>query len=196
VRAEQKSRPSLLAIALAFTTVGLTSVGGAAGPFRHVIAVQRQWVSESELAELFGLGQALPGAVVVNVAMLLGPRFFGTLGSLVAIAGLVIPSMLIAMAISGIATNLASTNARFAAAELAVTAALAGIFVSNGVRVLTLLWGDSLDVKLTWRCARMAIGVLGTLLVAGLHVIVPLAMIVLVALSMLVEWRLRAVRPQ
>jgi len=191
VNASPKPAPSLLQIAIAFVTIGLTSIGGAAGPFRHVLVVQRRWISEGELAELYGLGQALPGAVTVNVTVLLGPRFGGALGSLVALAGMIVPTMAIAIALSGIATTLAAANARFAAGMIAVTAALAGIFVSNGLRVLAQLWSDAPDVKLTWRCTRIAIGALGVVLVIGLHVIVPLAMIVLVVLSMLVEWRLR-----
>jgi len=191
VNASPKPAPSLLQIAIAFVTIGLTSIGGAAGPFRHVLVVQRRWISEGELAELYGLGQALPGAVTVNVTVLLGPRFGGALGSLVALAGMIVPTMAIAIALSGIATTLAAANARFAAGMIAVTAALAGIFVSNGLRVLAQLWSDAPDVKLTWRCTRLAIGALGVVLVIGLHVIVPLAMIVLVVLSMLVEWRLR-----
>ena len=190
--ASPKPAPSLLQIVTAFMTIGLTSIGGAAGPFRHVAVVQRRWLSEGEFSELYGLGQALPGSVVVNVATMLTDRFAGPLGPLAAIAGLIVPAMVLAIVLSGIATNLAAANTRFAAGEVAVTAALAGVFVANGLRVLAQLWSDTPDVKLAWRCTRMAIGALGVVLVIGLHVIVPLAMIVLVALSMLVEWRLRS----
>jgi chromate transporter len=191
--AELKVKPSLLEILTGFMTIGLTSIGGAAGPFRHVAVVQRRWLTEREFAELYGLGQALPGSVVMNVATMLTDRLAGPLGPLAALAGLIIPAMVLAIVLSGIATNLAAANARFAAGEVGVTAAIAGVFASNGVRVLAQLWSDTPDVKLTWRCTRIAIGALGVVLVVGLHIIVPLAMIVLVALSLLVEWRLRDV---
>ena len=174
-------------------TIGLTSIGGAAGPLRHVVVVQRRWVSEGELSELYGFGQALPGAVVPNVAVLLAPRYASAFGPLVALAGLIIPSMIIAIAVSGVATTLATANARFAAGEVGVTAALAGIFISNGLRVLGQLWSDAPDIKLAWRCSRVAIGALGVVLVVGLHLIIPFAMIAIVALSAFVEWRLRDV---
>lgn len=186
------SNPSLWDILVAFTVVGLTSVGGAAGPMRHVTVVQRKWLTESELAELYGLGQALPGSVVVNVATMLCDRFAGPIGPLVAIAGLVIPSGIVAIVLSGIATQLAAKNAHFAGAEIGVTAALAGVFIANGLRVLAMLWNDASDLKTAWRCARVAIGALGIVLVLGLHVIVPVAMVILVALSILLDWRLRA----
>jgi chromate transporter len=182
-----------LEIAVGFMTVGLTSIGGAAGPFRHVAVVQRRWLSEREFAELYGLGQALPGSVVMNVTTMLTDRLAGPLGPLAALLGLIVPAMVLAIVLSGIATHFAETNARFAAGEVGVTAAIAGIFASNGVRVLAQLWSDTPDLRLAWRCTRIAIGALGVLLVVGLHLIVPLAMIVIVALSLVLEWRLRNV---
>jgi chromate transporter len=183
--------PTLWEIVTAFATIGLTSIGGAGAPFRHVLVVQRRWVTEGAMAELYGLGQALPGSVIVNISVLLNRRLGGVLHAIVAVIAMIVPSMLIAIAVSGIATQLSSANARFAAAEVGVTAALAGVFVSNGVRVLTQLWSTTPDVKLIWRSARMAIGALGVVLVVGLRVMLPITMVVLVVLSLFVEWRLR-----
>jgi chromate transporter len=178
---------------LAFANIGLTSVGGAAGPLRHVLVKQRRWVTEGELAEQFGLAQALPGAVAANIAVMLGDRYAGPLGSLAALAGLIIPSLLIALTVAGFATHLADVNPRFAAAEFAVTAAVSGIFVSNGLRVIAQLWRDEPNVRIGWRCARIAISALGIVLVAGLHLFIPYAILILMALSMLVETRLRRI---
>jgi chromate transporter len=185
------AKPTVLDLLIGFTNIGLTSVGGAGGPLRHVIVKQRRWLSEGELAEMYGIAQALPGATAVNIAVMLSDRFAGPLGPLAALAGLIIPSLLIALALAGIATRLAAVNARFAAAEIAVTAAVAGIFISNGVRLIAQIWGGAPDLRAAWRCARLAISALGVVLVAGLHVFVPLAMLILIAASMLIETRLR-----
>jgi chromate transporter len=185
-------KPTLLDLALGWMTIGLTSIGGAGGPLRHVIVKQRRWLTEGQLAELFGVAQALPGASAANIAVLMGDRFCGTLGPFAALAGLIIPSLLIAIALSGIATQLAHASARFAAAEVAVTAAVAGIFISNGVRLITQLWSAEPDVRIVWRCARVAIAALGVVLVAGLHVFIPFVMVILITCSMLVESRLHS----
>ncbi|HEY5348839.1 MAG TPA: chromate transporter [Candidatus Lustribacter sp.] len=185
--------PSLLDLLLGFMNIGLTSVGGAAGQLRHVIVKQRHWLSEEQLAEMYGVAQALPGATASNVAVMLSDRLCGPLGPLAALAGLIIPSLLLAIALAGIATRLAAADPRFAAAEIAVTAAVAGIFISNGIRLGALIWSGAPDLRAAWRCARIAISALGVLLVAGLHVFVPYAMLVLIALSMLVETRLHGV---
>lgn len=159
---------------------------------RHVIVVQRRWISEGELAELYGLGQALPGSVVVNVATMLCDRFAGPLGPLAAVAGLVVPAGIVAIVLAGFATQLAAQNARVAGALAGITAALAGVFVANGLRVLAGLWRESPDVNVLRRSARVAIGALAIVLVIGLHLIVPVAMVIVVTVSILFDWRVRA----
>jgi chromate transporter len=187
----ETENPSLWALFTGWMNIGLTSVGGAAGPLRHVIVKQRKWLTESELAELFGVAQALPGATAVNIAVMLGDRFAGPLGPFAALAGLIVPSLLIAIGLAAFATQLAAANARFAAAETAITAAVAGVFIANGVRLMKLIWDQSPDIKAGWRYARLAISALGAVLVAGLHLFVPFAMLILIALSMWIEWKLR-----
>ena len=185
-------KPSLLDLAIGFVNVGLTSVGGAGGPLRYVVVKQRKWLSEGEYSELFGVAQALPGATAVNYAVMIGDRFAGPLGPLAALAGLIIPSLLVAIAMSVFAAQLAATNVRFAAAETAVTAAVAGIFLSNGCRLIAQIWRGSADVRAAWRLARVVISTLGIVLVAGFHMFVPLAMVIMLALSMMIETRLRS----
>jgi chromate transporter len=187
--------PTLWSLVVAFANIGLTSVGGAGGPLRYVVVKQRRWLSEGALAELFGVAQALPGATAVNIAVMFSDRAVGPLGPLAALFGLIVPSLVIAIALAGIATQLASVNVRFAAAEVAVTAAVAGIFISNGVRVIAQLWSETPDLQAVWRCARVAISALGIVMVAGFHIFIPLTMVVLVTLSMLLEWRIYSTLP-
>ncbi len=167
--------------------VGLTSIGGAAGPLRHVVVKQRKWMTEGELSELFGMCQALPGATVVNVAVLFGDRVSGPLGALAGVLGLCVPSLVIAVLLATVATHFSSTNARFAAAEVAVTAAVAGIFISNGLRLITTLWNDKPDVGLALRVGRVAVSALGIVLVAGFHLWIPFAVVILVACGLGLE---------
>jgi len=184
-------KPTLLDLFLGWMNIGLTSVGGAAGPLRHVVVKQRRWLTESELAELFGVAQALPGATAANIAVMLSDRMAGPLGPFAALAGLIVPSLIVAIVLADVAGNLAAANVRFAAAETAITAAVAGIFIANGMRLIRLIWSGSPDIRAAWKVARLAISALGVFLVAGLHLFVPFAMIVMIVVSMAVEARLR-----
>jgi chromate transporter len=182
---------SLGALALAFTQIGLTSVGGAAAPIRHVLVVRRKWLTEAELAETFAIAQALPGASAANLAVILGDRFAGALGPLATVGGLSIPSFAVALVLVVVATHLSASNPRFAAAETGVTAAVAGLFISNGLRLAWRLWHDAPELRRRWRGARLGISVGAVALVAGLHFLIPAVLIGLAVVSFGIELTLR-----
>ena len=184
-------RHSLAALALAFTQIGLSSVGGAAAPIRHVLVVRRRWLTEAELGETFAVAQALPGASAANLAVMLGDRFGGTLGPLATVGGLSIPSLAVALILVVVATHLSAANARFAAAETGVTAAVAGLFISNGLRLARRLWGDAPELRRRWRGTRLTISLAAVVLVAGLHVFIPAVLVGLALASFGIEFALR-----
>lgn len=183
-------RITLLDLAIAFLQIGLSSIGGAAAPLRHGIVVRRQWLDETEFAETFGVCQALPGATGGNMAVIVGQRFGGPIGSLVAIGAFTIPTMVLAIGLGALALRLATTDVRFENAEAAIAAGAAGLFVSNGIRVGRTLWRSAPAGAL--RVERLAISALGVVLVAGFHLWVPAVVAILVALSLVVEARARA----
>jgi len=193
------NKHSLPALALAFAQIGLSSVGGAAAPIRHVLVVRRRWLTEAELAETFAIAQALPGASAANLAVILGDRFAGALGPFATVGGLSLPSLGVALVLVAAATHLSAANPRFAAAEAGVTAAVAGLFVSNGMRLAWRLWHDApLDkfgtgsaLRRRWRGARLGISLAAVALVAGLHFFIPAVLVGLAATSFGIEFALR-----
>jgi len=185
------AKHSLAALALAFTQIGLSSVGGAAAPIRHVLVVRRRWLTEAELGETFAVAQALPGASAANLAVMLGDRFGGALGPLATLGGLSVPSLGVALLLAAVATQLSAANARFAAAETGVTAAVAGLFISNGIRLARRLWIDAPELRRRWRGARLTISLGAVALVAGLHFFIPAVLVGLAAASFGLELTLR-----
>ena len=73
-----------------YAKIGLLGFGGVAVMARHVIVEERRWLTERDYAEVLGLGQILPGPNVGNAAVMIGRRFHGLAGALVATAGLYI----------------------------------------------------------------------------------------------------------
>lgn len=53
-----------------------------------MIVEQRQWLTEREYAEILSLCQVIPGPNVGNVAVMVGDRFQGLLGTVSAVTGL------------------------------------------------------------------------------------------------------------
>ena len=58
------------------------------------------WINEQEMLDMVALAQSAPGAIAVNAAILVGWRMGGFAGMLVAVAGTVLPPMVILSVIS------------------------------------------------------------------------------------------------
>lgn len=58
------------------------------------------WIDEEEMLDLIAMAQSSPGAIAVNVSILVGWRVSGFIGMLTAVLGTIIPPMVIIIAIS------------------------------------------------------------------------------------------------
>jgi len=89
--------PTLGGIFLSFLKIGTIGFGGGLAvlsQIRQLAVVQRRWLTEQEFASGFALGQSLPGTSAGNVATYVGLRVRGWRGACVALAGFILPSML------------------------------------------------------------------------------------------------------
>lgn len=88
---------SLGGIFLSFLYIGLTGFGGGLAVMAQIrmLAVRkRRWFTEHEFAEAFALAQSLPGTNAGNAVTYIGWRLRGPGGAAVAMAGFILPSML------------------------------------------------------------------------------------------------------
>jgi chromate transporter len=76
-----------LALFFAFSRITLSSFGGALFWTRRELVEQRRWLTDREFVEVLTIGQLLPGPNVLNVTVMVGHRFAGFTGALVAVAG-------------------------------------------------------------------------------------------------------------
>jgi chromate transporter len=125
---------------------------------RRVIVDERRWMDDREFAELIGLCQVLPGPNVVNLAVIIGSRSHGPVGSLIAVTGILfVPvglMLLIATFYASVAHEPVARNAIAGA-----SAAAAGLILGTAVRLL-LQTRPPLRGLLTGGTAFIAVGVL------------------------------------
>ena len=162
-----------------FLKMGLLGFGGVLPWARRVVVDERRWLDDREFAELIGLCQVLPGPNVVNLAVIIGSRSHGPLGSLIAVSGILfVPVGLMLL----IATFYASVSHEPVArnAIAGASAAAAGLILGTGVRLL-LQTRPPLRGLLTGAAAFIAVGVLQWPL---LWVIIAL-----IAAGVAAEWR-------
>src|SRR5215472_18088515 len=94
------ARITLLELFLLFSQLGLSSFGGAVSAWVHRAFVERRrLIGEAEFAAALGLARIIPGANVVNLAVMLGHRLRGAAGAIAAGVGLILGPSLVAIAL-------------------------------------------------------------------------------------------------
>jgi chromate transporter len=89
--------PTLGGLFLSFLKIGTIGFGGGLAviaQIRTLAVQQRRWLTEQDFASGFALAQTLPGTAAGNVATYVGLRLRGWRGAGSAIAGFILPSML------------------------------------------------------------------------------------------------------
>ena len=92
-----QSRPDLRALFLGFSVVGLSGFGGVLPFARRMLVEQKRWMSADEFNTQLGLCQFLPGPNVINLSVLVGKRYQGVAGAIVAPLGLLAAPLLIVL---------------------------------------------------------------------------------------------------
>lgn len=166
------TRPkSLRDLFLTLTALALQGFGGVLAVVQHELVVRKRWLTQEEFIEEWAVAQVLPGPNVVNLCLILGSRYFGWRGALVALAGMLcVPTLVVLL--------LAVLYARYGSHPVAVgalrgmAAVAAGLILAAGFRLASALKGNPLGLTL---CV-----VLGLLSFAGVALFhLPLIVILL-----------------
>jgi chromate transporter len=78
-------------IFLEFLIIGATSFGGVVPYLRGSLVTKRHWVDDKEFVQMLSISQSLPGLNATNMAILVGDKLRGALGSIAAIVGICLP---------------------------------------------------------------------------------------------------------
>lgn len=96
-----------LQLFFAFFEIGLFTFGGGYAMISLIRekALAFGWLTEEELLNMIAVSESTPGPIAVNMATFVGSTQGGTLGSLVATLGVVLPSFIIILLISALIKN-------------------------------------------------------------------------------------------
>ncbi|HXM71202.1 MAG TPA: chromate transporter [Thermoanaerobaculia bacterium] len=158
---------------LGFLKIGLCGFGGVAAWARRVVVEERAWLSEREYASLLGVGQILPGPNTTNLAVMIGDRFQGAIGALVAVASLMAMPLAILVLLASLYERFAAVP-DVAAAMSGTAAAAAGLVIGTALKMARRLQPTRLALFFGL-AAFLAIGVAGFPLVAVVVALAPLS---------------------
>ena len=185
-------RVTLFDLARCFLQVSFSSVGGAQAPLRYYLTVDRKWLDQEEFAETFGICQTLPGAVGANVAMMVGDRYAGWRGGLIAVLAFSLPAMIVAVFLAMGAINRRAGSPRIAHAEIAV-AAPRRPSIGNTAAALSLAGEDRPDRSALVPGPAHGCHPIGLVMVVVLHLALPYAVIAMLGFGLILE-RIRAMQ--
>ena len=101
----KKRIQTLWRVFFTFLKIGAFTFGGG---YAMIPLIQREtvekhgWISEEDILEVVAIAESTPGPIAINAATFIGYRVAGFLGSLCATLGVVLPSFVIILLISGI----------------------------------------------------------------------------------------------
>ena len=119
-------------IFLEFLIIGATSFGGVVPYLRGSLVTKRHWVDDKEFVEMLSISQSLPGLNATNMAILVGEKLHGALGSIVAILGICLPGATL-MYVVGMFYRIHGDHVWVTAALKGVAAAAVGLILSTVV---------------------------------------------------------------
>jgi chromate transporter len=90
---------SIWEIFLEFLIIGATSFGGVVPYLRGSLVTKRQWIDDKEFVEMLSISQSLPGLNATNMAVLVGEKLRGAMGSIAGIIGICFPGGLLMFAV-------------------------------------------------------------------------------------------------
>jgi chromate transporter len=117
-----------------FLAIGARSFGGVLPWAHRTMVEERRWLTQADFAETIGLCQFLPGPNVGNASIVLGKRWFGVTGSVVAFLGLMALPFVWVMAIGILYLEWAS-HPMVRAIVTGVGATGAGLFIGTALKL-------------------------------------------------------------
>jgi chromate transporter len=118
-----------------FLWIGARSFGGVLPWAYRTMVEERRWMTHADFTETIGLCQFLPGPNIGNASIVLGKRWFGLRGSIVAFLGLMAAPFVWVLALYVLYADFAATNATARAVVTAVGAAGAGLFIGTAIKL-------------------------------------------------------------
>ncbi|MFM9970964.1 MAG: chromate transporter [Burkholderiales bacterium] len=162
-----------------YLLIALAGSGGLLFWTHRVIVEKKRWLTNTEFAEYYGLGQIIPGANLFNMALMLGHRYAGARGMLAVIGGFVSLSFFV-MVGTGVFYQHYGSHPVVARALTGMAAVVIGLLFASSIKL-------AMAMPKTWRpwiFIGLGFGGVGALRWPLLWVAIPLAVI-----SIWLAWR-------
>jgi len=186
LNAADKERPrprSATELFVSFTLLALQGFGGVLAVVQHELVEKKRWLTREEFVEEWAVAQIMPGPNVVNLALMIGGRYFGLRGALAALAGMLAVPLVVVLLLTLAYAHYAQ-HAALAGALRGMGAVAAGLITAAGLKLLSALKSSPLGLPV---CA--ALGAACFVAIALLRVPLGYVLPVLGTIAFMLAWR-------
>jgi chromate transporter len=169
-----------------FTGMAMQGFGGVLAVAQHVLVERRRWMDKAQFVELLSVAQVLPGPNVVNLAMMVGDRYFGWRGAMAALTGMLAAPLVLVLLLAALYSEFAAMP-RVAGALRGMGAVAAGLVIATALKLLPSLKHNAMGRG--W-CAVFALLTLVGITVLRWPMVWVIAMLGMAAVGC-AWWRLR-----
>jgi len=132
-------RPETLgALFWSFTWLALQGFGGVLAIVQRELVERRRWLTREQFVEDWAVAQVLPGPNIVNLSLMLGDRFFGLRGALVAMAGILCFPLLVVLMLATLYASVQTLPVAQGALR-GMGAVAAGLITATGIKLVPAL---------------------------------------------------------
>jgi chromate transporter len=117
-----------------FTWLALQGFGGVVAVVQRELVEKKRWLSAEEFVESWAVAQIMPGPNVVNLALMVGDRYFGLRGALAALTGMLLFPLLLVLVLAVLYAHFAAYPA-VAGALRGMGAVSAGLIAGTGLKL-------------------------------------------------------------
>lgn len=139
LNAPPRARPDSLGdLFISFTFLALQGFGGVLAVVQHNLVEKKKWLTREEFVEEWAVAQIMPGPNVVNLALIIGGRYFGLRGALTALAGMLLVPLMLLLVLAIIYAQVAE-HPEVAGALRGMGAVAAGLIGASGLKLAVIL---------------------------------------------------------
>jgi chromate transporter len=145
-----RQRPeSLHDLFWSFTKLALQGFGGVLAIVQRELVEKKQWLTPEEFVEDWAVAQILPGPNVVNLSLMIGDRYFGLRGALVALAGMLTFPLLIVLTLAAVFAGI-SDSPGVQGTLRGMGAVAAGLITATGLKLIGALKTNVMGPLVCW----------------------------------------------
>ncbi len=172
---------------VSFTWLALQGFGGVIAIVQREIVEKKRWLTAEEFLEDWAVAQVLPGPNVINIALMIGDRYFGLRGAVAAVAGMLSVPLAVILALAVLYAHYAG-NPQVAGALRGMGAVAGGLIAAAGIKLIPALRRHPLGFGV---CLAFVAVVFGAIALAR----IPLGWVLLAVGGVACVWTWRKLAP-